>query len=277
MSSLVGDVRRPKKLPKQPPNAGEKLVVKNLTPDGRFDWYYTLLTAAERESQGWNADYRVIEIHIKNFRVSELEAALNIVPQPFRESSGIFLVVDLTPDFSAATDQALRFIRTVGIESDGFRKFIDKMAFTKNNPESGVVEVTIGKLLPLPQAREVMRDSLLSKLRVEFNGGVTGKEVLEFWDDVGALRDGVWAEAELGRWVAFKYAVKRRTKESAAQQSGWVLAGLKRVVWSGLVVAAAGVAWNYWREVVHGHFPSLQGPALSGRSKPLLGHPEINE
>lgn len=120
----------PKPLPQQTPNPGERLVIRNLLPNGRYDWFYSKLTAAQIARTG-DPLARVIEVHIDNFSVSNLEAALSNFPVSVNRSkidasstattstngTGIFLVVDLDENFSAATDQALEFINTVGINN----------------------------------------------------------------------------------------------------------------------------------------------------------------
>ena len=238
----------PKPLPLQPPNPGERLVVRNLTTSGRYDWFYSSLTKAQIVRTNDPAA-RIIEIHIKNFRVSELEAALANFPNsstkfnlniPSTAATGtvgtaMFLVVDLDDQFSSATDQALEFIRTVGITS-------------APRTGSGIIQ---GKASSAPSSistgnsAENMRSVLFQGVTVNYNASrVDGEQVLDFWDEIGTLRDVAWNQDEMARWVSFKWSVKRKM---LADERGSFL-GFTYGVWGlGAAAVASGLAWAYVR------------------------------
>lgn len=238
-------------LPKHQPNPGERLILKNLLPTGHFTWNYAPLSPWQLTRTG-DAGARLIEIHITNFRVANLAAAMANFPWGDRKFPiALFLVVDLTEAFSGDMEEAVEFIRTGGIgsssssSSGGRGGFGEDVGFVEGRG-SGKFGMKKGKDLGGEGAEEEMRRFLFACLSVtlpkmKMTKGVgsssIGERVLEFWEDVRAVREAVWDDGEMKRWVAFKYAVKRKMVEDAElEKKSNLIWGVKKGWWIALVV-----------------------------------------
>lgn len=190
-----------------------------------------------------SASARLIEVHISNFRVAHLEAVMENFPWGDRKFPvALFLVVDLTDAFSEYMEDAVEFIRTGGIRSAG-AGFGHDVAFVEGR-EPDQFGVKSGEDLGREGAKEEMRKFLFGALSVTLpktkatkGVGSSGERVLEFWEDVAAVREAVWDEPEMKRWVTFKYAVKRKMAEDAElEKKSKLIWGVKKGWWIALGV-----------------------------------------
>lgn len=163
----------------------------------------------------------------------------------------LFLVVDLTEAFSGDMEEAVEFVRTGGIgsasssSSGGRGGFGEDVGFVEGRG-SGKFGMKKGKDLGGEGAKEEMRRFLFACLSVtlpkmKMTKGVgsssIGERVLEFWEDVRAVREAVWDDGEMKRWVAFKYAVKRKMVEDAElEKKSQLIWGVKKGWWIALGV-----------------------------------------